>query len=143
MYSFYFMARRMIYAVILINWLDRSVYQVQFIIVKTCAFMIYIGSFRPYELRLSNIVEFTNEVIITICAIWLVTFSDFVLDAKTKYDCGWPIIGAIVLLVLFNLVVICYSTVTNMVHRCKLCYRRRTAMQMMKQKRQERQTSVY
>ena len=105
--------------------------------------MIYIGSVRPYEVRLSNIVELTNEVIITLCAYWLVTFSDFVPDEKTKYDCGWPIIGATTLLVLFNLVVICYSTVANITHKCKLYCRRRKAIKLMKQKQQERQTSVY
>ena len=67
LYPVLFMIRRLIYAVLLINLLDRSVYQVQLIIVKTCAFMIYIGSVRPYEVRLSNIVELTNEVIITLC----------------------------------------------------------------------------
>ena len=128
LYPVLFMTRRLIYAVILIKCLNRSVYQLQLIIVKSFAFMIYIGRVRPYEVRLSNIVELTNEVIISLCAYWLVTFSDFVPDEKTKYKCGWPIIGATSLLVLFNLGVICYSTVANIVYRCKLYCRRRTAI---------------
>ena len=68
LYPVFFMIRRLLYAVILIKCLDRSLYQVQLIMLKTCAFMIYIGSIRPYEARLSNFVELTNEIIITLCA---------------------------------------------------------------------------
>ena len=120
MYQVFFMSRRLIYAAILINWLDRNYFQIQMVILKTSLFLIYIGSTRPYQTKLSNFVELVNEIITTICAYILVTFSNFVLDAKTRFECGWPMVGGALFLIIFNLLIICYKMIANLIHKCKL-----------------------
>ena len=126
-----FMARRLAYAGALVYWLDRSVYQVQCIIVQCSFFVIYVGSVRPYNARLLNVVELTNETFTALCAYSLVTFSDFVHDAKTKYECGWLLVGATLFLIVFNLIMISYKTVAEIIHKCKLQCMRRRAIKMM------------
>ena len=94
-------------------------------IVKTTLFMAYVGSFRPYQLNLSNIVELINEIFTTLCAYNLVLFSDFVPDPETRYMYGWPIIADTIFLILFNLVIICYTSIASTIHKCKLRCKRR------------------
>ena len=104
--------------------------------------MMYVGSFRPYQLNLQNVVELVNEIVTTLCAYNLVLFSDYVPDPKTKYTFGWPIIVATTFLILFNLVIMCYDFIANIIHQCKLRCKRRNAIKAMQQKQQER-SSVY
>ena len=126
MYPVLFMVRRLAYAAILINLLAYSYFQLQLIVVKTFLSMVYIGSLRPYELKLANSVEFFNEIFSTLCAYILVTFTEFVPDAQTRYENGWSIIVAIICMIIFNLIIICYSTIANCIYKCKLrCLRRK------------------
>ena len=126
MYPVLFMARRLAYAAILINLLAHNYFQVQLVVVKAFLFMLYIGSLRPYESKLANFVEFFNEVVSTLCAYILVTFTEYVPDAQTRYEYGWLIIVAIMCMIVVNLVIICYSTIANCIYKCKLrCLRRK------------------
>ena len=108
MYSFYFMARRMIYAVILINWLDKSCFQVQLVVLLNILFLVYLCYTFPYWSLMANVVEIVNEISTAICTYFLTAFSDFVPDAKIKYSSGWPIVGITCFLIGFNLLIICH-----------------------------------
>ena len=126
MYPVLFMARRLAYAAILINFLAHNYFQLQLIVVKTFLSMVYIGSLRPYELKLANSLEFFNEIFSTLCTYILVTFTEFVPDAQTRYKNGWSIIAAIIFMIIVNLVIICYTTIARGIYKCKLrCLRRK------------------
>ena len=66
--------------------------------------MIYVGYFRPFEIPFNNKMELFNESVTIVCTYGLICFSAFVSDARTRYLCGWVMIGLISFLVLFNLV---------------------------------------
>ena len=90
-------------------------------IIVQCSFsVIYVGSVRPYNDKLPNIVELINEIFTAMCAYSLVAFSDFVSDAKTKYECGWLLVGATLFLIVFNLIMMSYKTIADITHKCKL-----------------------
>ena len=131
LYQVFFMARRMAYAFILINFLDRSYLQIQLVIVAICLpTLIYVGGFRPFQTKMKNRVDLVNEVFTTLCSYSLVTFSDFVPDKPTKYDSGWSIVGAVFFLMLFNLTAITIESLVNLFYKLKLRWLRRKARKM-------------
>ena len=64
LYPSMFMLRRVIYAAILVSWIQRNYFQIQAIVFKTSLFLIYVGYFRPHELPLENKIELFNESLV-------------------------------------------------------------------------------
>ena len=125
LYQVFFMARRMAYAFILIDLLDRSYFQVLLVVLVICLFaLLYVGSIRPFQTKMMNRVYLVNEVFTTLCSYTLVAFSDFVPDKQTRYETGWAIIGAVFFLMLFNLTAITYKTLSRCIYKCKLRVKR-------------------
>ena len=110
---------------ILVFWIDRSYFQIQFIIFKCSIYMIYSGSFRPFEIPFVNTMDLINETLTLMCSYSLITFSAFVPDAETRYQCGWEIIVLLVLSIAINLVVIIGQGLKLCIRRCKLKNKRR------------------
>ena len=131
LYQVFFMARRMAYAFILIDLLDRSYFQVLLVVLVICLFaLLYVGSIRPFQTKMMNRVYLVNEVFTTLCSYTLVAFSDFVPDKQTRYETGWAIIGAVFFLMLFNLTAITIESLVNLFYKLKLRWLRRKARKM-------------
>ena len=86
---FLFMLRRTLYAAILVYWVERPYFQIQFMILHSSLVMIYVGYFRPFESNFSSNLELMNETLTLMCTYSLVMFSAFVPDPATRYECGW------------------------------------------------------
>ena len=131
LYQVFFMARRMAYAYILVNFLDRSHHQVQLVIVVVCLLpLTYVGGIKPFESKMTNVVDLVNEVLTTLCSYTLMTFTDFVPDKPTRYNSGWSIVGAIFFLMFFNLSVITCKSLAGLIYKLKLRWLRRKARKM-------------
>jgi len=50
--------------------------------------LIYIIKVKPYQLKILNYVEISNEVTILIAGYFFIGFSNYVLDVKVKSDLG-------------------------------------------------------
>ena len=94
-------------------------------IFKCSLFMIYSGSFRPFEVPFTNTMDLINETLTLACTYSLVIFSALVPDAETRYQCGWYIIGLIFLTLAINLVVTIGQSLQLLIRRCKLRMKRR------------------
>ena len=86
---FLFMMRRLLYAALLVYWVEESYFQIMGMIFKTSLVMIYSGYIRPYLLPFANNLDLINEFLTLLCTYSLIMFSAFVPDAYTRYLCGW------------------------------------------------------
>lgn len=84
-----------------------------------------LGQVRPFEDSRANNMEITNEILTLLCCYSLIMFSNFVPDAKTRYDCGWQLIGIVLSLILFNLAIILGQSVASLCKYCKQKWRKR------------------
>ena len=100
------------YALMLVNWVERNYFQVQSEIFKCSLVMIYLGHFSPFVSRLAGTVELINEVLIVICTYHLIMFTALVYDPGTRYLCGWPCIVVVFTLIAINLSVIVYQSIS-------------------------------
>ena len=75
------MSRRVFYAVLIIQLLDRNYFQVQLMLFSSSLVMIYVGLVRPFYDRFANILELVNEVLVLLASYSLITFSALVPDA--------------------------------------------------------------
>ena len=113
------MLRRLLYAGVLVYWVDRSYFQIQFMILHSSFIMIYMGYFRPYQLNFSNNLEVINETLTLVCTYSLMLFSSFVPDPAMRYLCGWYLIGLIVLTLAVNLTIIVGQALKSSIRKCK------------------------
>ena len=114
------MLRRLLFAAILVNWSERSFFQIQTIIFKCSLMMIYTGYIRPMKLRQANCLELINDSLIVVCSYWLIIFSAHVSSAEARYISSWPLIGIMTILVAINLTVITFRGITSIFRACKL-----------------------
>ena len=119
---------------ILVFWIDRSYFQIQFIIFKCSIYMIYSGSFRPFEIPFVNTMDLINETLTLMCSYSLITFSAFVPDAETRYLCGWELIVLVLFTLALNLVVIIGQGLKQCIRRCKLKNKRRQLIKQAKKR---------
>ena len=97
---------------------------------KTSLVIIYSGYFWPYILPFINTLDFVNEVLTLLCTYSLCMFSAFVPEARTRYLCGWQLIGLVSLMIALNLIIIIFTSIRSSINRCKLkCIRRRNLKQ--------------
>ena len=79
-------------------------FQLIFTFYQNIAIMMFVAHFRPFITRSYNFREIVNEVFVMAVTTNLVLFTDFVIDASTKYDYGgWAYVGIIGLCIVFNL----------------------------------------
>lgn len=80
-----FMLRRLLYAGVLVYLVNRSCFQIQFMILHCSLIMLYMGYFWPFKTHFSNVMETTNETLTLMCTYYLCLFTDFVPDAKARF----------------------------------------------------------
>ena len=70
--------------------------------------MAYTAGSRPFWLPIHSDLEIINETLVLLNSYFLMIYSDFIPDLKTRYTMGWQNIWIISLLVGINLVTISY-----------------------------------
>ena len=83
------------------NWL-----QTQIIVFKCSLILIYIGYVRPFVTPIQNGIELTNETLILINTYFMIIYSDFVPDPKTRSLMGSVNNLILALMILINLFII-------------------------------------
>ena len=63
----------------------------------------YLAHINPYESRQLNLKEIVNEILIALAAYPLWMYTDWANEEKDRIYAGWLMIGAIMLIILFNL----------------------------------------
>ena len=101
-----FVIRRCFYALMVVFWVDRSYFQIQFMIFKCSVFMLYSGNFKPFETPFANNMDLFNETMTLVCSYSLIMFSAFVPDAEMRYLCGWYLVLLVLITLAINLLVI-------------------------------------
>ena len=114
-----FMLRRLLYAAILIGWVDRNYFQIQSVIFKCSLVMIYTGYMKPFKMQLNNNLDLITECLVILSSYSLLMFSAMVYKAETRYTCGWYLIVLVFLLIAVNLSVIIYQAVRLIITMCK------------------------
>ena len=129
------MFRRLLIVIIIVLMPRISWCQVQLIINLNTAAMLYQGWYTPYKSLEFNNKELTNEGFIQLNTYFLIVFSDFVIEAETRYLMGWCNIGFLSLFVLVNLLLISRQHLINMSRWCKLKKLKRQQQEMIRMKR--------
>ena len=107
LFNLIFMVRRLIIAFIIVGLPRWSWFQVQVITNLNIFSLIYQGWYRPYSRPVFNYKELTNEFFIQLNTYYLIVYSEFVINAETRYTMGWANIGCLAIMILFNLTLIC------------------------------------
>ena len=128
---FFFMLRRLFYAAILVSLVNRSYFQIMFMVFKTKMILIFYGYFRPSVLPFNNNLDTLNESMTLISTYSLFVFSAFVPEAKTRYLCGWYLIGLVGIMISLNLIIIIGLSFKTSLRRLKLkCIKRKKLREM-------------
>lgn len=127
-----FMLRRVLYAGMMIYWVEQSYFQIQFMIFKCSLCMLYVGYFRPFKSSFVNSLELTNEYMTLLCSYSLIMFSQIVHDPETRYLCGWQIIFLVLLILAINMSIIIFQAIRDAIKKCKLKYKKRQNMNIRK-----------
>ena len=77
-YNVIFMVRRVAMAFIIVMIAQESYLQIQLLILKTSFVLYYNGNVWPFERRINNRLELTNELCILLNTYFLIIYSDFV-----------------------------------------------------------------
>ena len=64
--------------------------------------LIYVGSFKPMKSRRINKFELTNEYLVGICTINLVSFTQRIQIPRMRYNAGWVSVLMLMFLILIN-----------------------------------------
>jgi len=88
LYNGFYCLRRLIFSVSVVFFKDYTILQNLFCLVSPTLMLIYIIKVKPYQLKILNYVEISNEVTILIAGYFFIGFSNYVLDAKVKSDLG-------------------------------------------------------
>ena len=129
------MARRLAYAYILVHWPDRSIEQVIAVVAMTTVQVCYLAHARPNQETLNNRIDLTNEVTIMLCTYCMLTFTGLVLQAETRYKCGWVLIGLLLgPMIGFNLVIVLYLTLKNLLTTMRLRLKKKRNRKLMHEK---------
>ena len=59
--------------------------------------IIIVGWNRPFDSFTANTMEIFSECISIVCLYSFLLFTDFVPEARTRYECGWAFMGAVIL----------------------------------------------
>jgi hypothetical protein len=85
----------------------------------------YLGYFKPFESKLSNLLEVYNEYTILLGKLFisnyyiagyhLLTFTDYVNNTDIQYILGFSLIAAVTLNILINTIVMIVMTIKNII----------------------------
>lgn len=115
-----YLIRRMLYAAV-INFGDLCPISVQLLlaqILSTCLLVFYLRVKPMYQFT-GNLLEISNELTISVSLWLLLLFSDFVVDAETRYDLGYGFLYLCGASVALNVLVFLF-TVIKQVHQAYL-----------------------
>lgn len=73
--------------------------------------LLYIMKVQPYEVRLLNKIEAFNEITIISVGYFFLTFSNFLLDSKLKYELGSLAMYFVLLNISLNLLGMIYNLI--------------------------------
>ena len=74
--------------------------------------LIYLITNKPFKDKVQNIMEIINETTFATVTMSYIMFTDFNEDYDCKLYVGWGLIGATLLNILVNYLVVLYKTVT-------------------------------
>lgn len=119
LYYVYFMLRRALFIILVFSLhLRNSTVQVNAFIycsILSCAIEVFL---KPYLVKLENAMSFVNEMFILIAGqIWLL-FSD-ILTPEERFNAGWAMISHVIFIAVFNIIVIVYQQVFEIIRIIK------------------------
>lgn len=79
------MLRRLVFAFILVGFINHKHAQIQLIVFLSSIMMITQGLLSPYDTKVQNNIELANEAFTLMCTYVLFTFTDFVPRPETRY----------------------------------------------------------
>ena len=100
-----FMVRRLALVIILTLSMNHPLTQIFIYGFLSSLALLYAIMVCPYEERLLNIAEITNEVFIALLAYHLCLMTDYVVDFETELHIGWSCIVLMLLNFAFNIIV--------------------------------------
>ena len=86
--------------------------------------MAYQGHVKPYSTPGQNNLEFLNEILTLICTYGLIIFTEFVPEASARYTSGWVLIGLTLSILVINMIVLLYKSITGLWRKGKIWMRK-------------------
>lgn len=86
-------------------------HQIQLLILLDLFYLIYYVGCRPHIARVRRLVEVVNELLIMAACYHIMCFSDFILQEEGHYLMGFGLIGIFLIVVVFNVSVVCRRTI--------------------------------
>ena len=87
--------------------------QIVLVLYINIAIFLFQGMVRAFNQRSFNSIELLNETLITYAFYCFTAFTDFVSEIETQILMGYFILLIILILILFNISIICYVVVRN------------------------------
>ena len=110
----FFLTRRfLLFVVIFFNRAHVGI-QIVLVLYINLAIFLFQGMTRPFNQRSFNSLELLNETLITYAFYCFTAFTDFVSEIETQTLMGYFILLIILILILFNMSIICYIVVRNL-----------------------------
>ena len=120
LYNPIFMARRLIFAFLIVFLEDYAITQLQYAVMSSALFIIYLNLCRPYIFSKMTRSEIMNEVINLVVTYHYLLFTNFVDDIEMRFYIGWSSIGLTILLISINMLIILKDFLYNIYEKkCK------------------------
>ena len=118
-----FVLRRIVYSFVIVFMIDdNNPFFGTLILTLTSLLMLMFVSIEAYwESRMLNVQEIVNESVFYTLCLGLICFTDVLNETKELIALGWLIIGLVLLLMLFNVVIICYDLSIYLRLLCRRC----------------------
>lgn len=112
--TFLFILRRLIFVLFAIFG-QYSVVQNFLQLLTSYIILGFLITIKPMNSTFLNVLEIINEVTLIICSYMLYLFTDYVDNAKTRYNLGWYFIGFAVGNIIINWIVIICKVIHSIV----------------------------
>jgi len=103
LWPFFFMVRRMLYALLLVFLTGYPVFQIAGMVMMTVFMVIFMGHVRPFATKFQHYNELYNECTVMILTYHLICFSNLNTDADSAYIMGFSMVFFTLQNVLINL----------------------------------------
>jgi len=110
MYFPSFTLRRILFTWTAVFLVDYPIFQIQVFLLCSIVYSLYLLGVRPFRTDLENNVEIVNEIAVFTFAVGLFPLTPLVTDSGVRYLIGWVLIGLTCSAMVFNLLVILFTT---------------------------------
>ena len=115
-----YLTRQFLFILMTALLVNHPCFQIQFLLILHPFFITWYLTWKPHNTRKRRIVEFFNDWFIQMGTYHMILFSNFVLNPRVQFYCGYSFFIWVLIMIVFNIIKIIIDQITEVLRERRL-----------------------